>query len=106
MKKLSELLHIFLCEKPHEVDMKAITTGEDRSEDLCYFYLESSLEDCWACADHIEWLGFAVRLCSIEKQAPEKILQRLQVIKEGATKVNEAVNGNQVLREAAFSMIL
>lgn len=58
-QRVADLLHLFFCDLTHceEPERTFILDPE-----LCKWYLEESIVECWECTDHAFWLDMAEAL--------------------------------------------
>ena len=54
MKILTDMLHLLLCQHPHESDMMKIV---DRTDAKCYYYLENDIAGGEEMQNHLEWIN-------------------------------------------------
>ena len=58
---LANSLHILLCQKPHVSDPTEIAGA---GPDVCCYYAEESMVNCWDLEDHVDWMTEAINFCT------------------------------------------
>lgn len=94
MKEYVDLLHLLICQKPHETD---ITKIKNRSSFKCYYYLENDIVDGNKLPDHLEWTETAINFQSaLDFETPEDALDFLKNSILISQEVRKLVQGNKI----------
>ena len=84
--QIVELIHTFLCDKKHTHRIEDLK--EPYSEDICYFYVESQIDEGDTFLDHITWQEKAQKIVTYMGLTDDQMIKFLDRLSEVTRKVH------------------
>ena len=103
MQQLAQLMHVLLCEEPHERDQLKLNDPDDRK---CKWYIESNIENLWKQPAHLNWLKKAEMLLEVSgMKDEEKMITLFSQITTIIARLNHIVDDYPQLYEYIMTIV-
>ena len=102
IKSIASAMHLLLCKKQHAGSINGVVS---RDNGLCFFYMESQLEDRWIMQDSKEWLEKAINLSQLSQLEDAELLKVIEKIVDIASQVTK-LTGQYPQLESFISLII
>jgi hypothetical protein len=95
-QKLVTAYHMIMCDCKHPIDMNKFK--EEKSEDICNWYLEECLDTSWKEPDHLKWINETDSfMITIGNKDYEKVYNLIANILEKLHDMLKFIDGDQHL---------